>query len=793
MQSLPKVRWLKRIAAIFALGVTAFVLLAWLVVRASLPDLDGEAAVAGISAPVTIERDEEGIPTITAANRVDLAFATGYAHAQDRFFQMDLIRRRAAGELSALIGPATLDSDRAYRFHRFRSRARESLAQSNAEQLAVLEAYANGVNAGVASLGARPFEYLLLDSDPEPWQTEDSVLVLYAMFATLNDTLASRDVRRSIAKEALAENVFAWLYPDGTDLDAPIVGEARRPLPIPGPEDLDLRSVTIDTDLRGDIVEPPSPGSNNWAVSGRLTETGAALVSNDMHLGIDVPNIYYQARLVTTDVDARDMMGVTLPGSPFVVAGSSPYMAWGYTNSYGDWSDAVRVVPGSQPGTYRTPEGDRPFDVYRETIEVRGEAQLEFTVRETIWGPVLADALPYGDIAVSWIAHHADAVNTNIIGLETARSVGDALEIANTMGIPPQNFVVGDRNGNIAWTIAGRIPVKVGFDPRLPADWSTGAGWHGWLETDDYPRVVNPESGRIWTANTRVVDGEFLALVGDGGYDRGERGRQIRDRLFAKDRFTPVDMLAIQTDHRALFLARWQALLVDLLDRQDLDSEPGLLRYLELTRNWLPAAAPDSVGYRLVRSFRLEVQARVWDAIATHIRETYGRDVDVWRSPQFEGALWQIMSERPPHLLPAGFSSWDDFLVDAVRGSLRYFESRYGEGLDQRSWGEYNTARIQHPLSRAVPALSGWLDMPREPLAGDGDLPLAQGPRFGASERFSVSPGHRNAGVMHLPVGQSGHPLSPYYASGHRDWVEGRPSPFLPGERLHLLTLLPLP
>ena len=785
--------WLKRLAAALALGAIALAILAWLGIRASLPDIDGNRAVRGIHAPVTIERDNEGIPTITAASRVDLAFATGFAHAQDRFFQMDLIRRRAAGELSALIGPATLDSDQAFRFHRFRPRARLALAESTPEQLAVLEAYTQGVNAGVASLGARPFEYLVLGAKPEPWRTEDSVLVLYAMFATLNDAVATRDVLRGVARDALATSVYSWLYPDGTDLDAPIVGEPRRPQPIPGPEDLDLRDVSIDTESRGDVVEPPIPGSNNWAVSGRLTETGAALVSNDMHLGINVPNIYYQARLVTTDADARDMMGVTLPGSPFVVAGSNADMAWGYTNSYGDWTDAVRIVPGEVQGTYRTPDGDRPFDVIQETIDVRGESPVVMTVRETIWGPVLEDALPDGDIAVSWIAHHAEAVNTNIIGLETARSVDEALAVANTMGIPPQNFVVGDSDGNIAWTIAGRIPIKRGFDPRFPADWSSGAGWQGWLAQDDYPRVVNPESGRIWTANTRVVDGEYLDVVGDGGYDRGARGRQIRDGLFAKDSFAPEDMLAIQTDHRALFLSRWQALLVDVLEHHDAGDDTLLARYLELTRSWKPAAAPDSVGYRLVRSFRLEVQARMWDALTMWIREAHGADVDVWMSPQFEGALWQIVTEKPPHLLPRNYDTWDAFLVDAARGSLRYFEALYGDDLEQRSWGEYNTANIRHPLSLALPVLSGWLDMPREPLAGDGDLPRAQGPRFGASERFSVSPGHREAGLMHLPVGQSGHPLSPYYARGHRDWVDGRPSPFLPGQADHVLTLSPTP
>ena len=784
-------RWVIRLAALLAGVAVIAVGVAWLVVRASLPGVDGDYEVAGLGTAATIARDVDGIPTITAVNRADLAFATGFAHAQDRYFQMDLIRRRAAGELSALIGPATIETDKAYRFHRFRARAQAVLAALSKEQRLILDAYAAGANAGLDSLAARPFEYLLLNARPEPWTAEDSVLVLYAMFTTLNDSRATRDVRRSYVRRVLPDAAYGWLYPDGTGWDAPIVGEPRQTPPVPGPDVLNLRNVRINTDVESDEVEPPIPGSNNWAVSGRHTPTGAAMVANDMHLGIAVPNIYYQARLVTTGDAPRDVMGVTLPGSPFVVAGSNASMAWGYTNSYGDWADAVLLVPGASPGTYATPDGDRAFETHRERIDVKGQDPVEMSIRETVWGPVDDRRYPHGDIAVSWIAHHPEAVNINILGLETAGTVEEAIAVANTMGIPPQNFVTGDAGGNIAWTIAGRIPVKRGFDPSLPADWSGDAGWQGWLEPGRYPRVVNPPSGRIWTANTRVVDGDALDLIGDGGYDRGARGSQIRDGLFARDTFSPEDMLAIQTDHRALFLGRWQGLLVDVLTRTDAAGDPILARYLELTRDWLPAAAPESVGYRLVRSFRLAVQAMAWDALTAPVREAYGDSVETWLSPQFEGPLWQLVSERPEHLLPANYADWDEFLLDAVRRSARYFEMEYGPELGQRSWGERNTAEIRHPLSMALPALSDWLDMPREPLPGDADLPLAQGPGFGASERFSVSPGHREQGLMHMPVGQSGHPLSPYYRRGHRDWVDGRPSPFLPGPARHTLTLRP--
>ena len=787
-------RWLVRIGAVVAALAALAAISAWLVVRASLPTIDGVLPVEGLTAEARIERDADGIPTIVATTRADLAYATGFAHAQDRYFQMDLIRRRAAGELSALIGPATLDSDRRYRFHRFRSRAAAEVRSLEPGERALLEAYARGANAGLGSLSSRPFEYWLLGAEPAPWLAEDTVLVVYAMFMTLNDPRASRDVRRSYVRNVLPDTVYEWLYPDGTYWDAPIVGNARESLPVPGPDALSLDNVEFDPPGKAsEITEPPIPGSNNWAVSGALTANGQAIVANDMHLGINVPNIYYQARLLTTGQESRDVMGVTLPGSPFVVAGSNEYMAWGYTNSYGDWSDAVLLRPGSEPDTYRTPDGDRQFERHVEVIEVKDAAPVEYTVRETIWGPVDEIDYPHGDIAVSWIAHKPGGVNLSIIDLETAQSVDEAIAVANTMGIPPQNFVTGDRDGNIAWTIAGRIPLRGDFDPLLPADWSDSEGWLGWLDPDAYPRVVNPDSGRIWTANTRVVDGESLRLIGDGGYDRGARGSQIRDGLLAMDSFTPLDMLAIQTDDRALFLTRWQASLEQLLSDSQYAADDEIQEFLGLVRDWVPRAAPEAVGYRLVRGFRLEVQDRLWRALMTPVRDAYGPDVDTWQSPQFEAALWQLVTEQPQHLLPQSYANWDEFLVDAVRGTIAYYDERYSTPLSQRTWGELNTARIQHPLSLAVPELSGWLDMPRDRLPGDADLPRAQGPGFGASERFAVSPGDRRNGIMHMPTGQSGHPMSPYYSRGHEDWVNGRSSPFLPGEAAHTLTLEPAP
>jgi len=784
-------RLMKRLAigvVVLAVAATAGV---WLAVRASLPRLDGELPVSGLTARATIERDDAGIPTITAANRRDLAFATGFAHAQDRYFQMDLIRRRAAGELAELFGDIAVDVDKRARFHRFRDRARAVLARATADETAVMESYAAGVNAGLESLGARPFEYLVLGTAPEPWAPEDSVLVVYAMFMQLNDARASKDVRRGVARRALPADVFAWLYPQGTRWDAPIMGGPRLVGPPPPASVYSLRDVTDTAPAAGEVGKPYLNGSNNWVVSGALTRSGRALMSNDMHLGLGVPNIWYQARLVVSGDVPREVTGVSLPGTPFITAGSNGHVAWGYTNSYGDWADAVLLRPGAEPGTYRTPDGDRAFELRHEQIDVKGGSPVSYEIRETIWGPV-DDRVDYpdGEVAVCWTAHSPESVNLRLIALESAQSVDEALDIAATMGIPPQNFVAGDAAGNIGWTIAGQIPVRNGFDAILPADWSREEGWLGWLHPEDYPRVVNPPSGRIWTANARVADADALAVIGDGGYDLGARAGQIRDALFAANVFEPEDMLAIQFDDRALFLSRWRDLILELLSDARVAGDPELAAYRDLVSGWIPRAAPESVGYRLVRAFRLEVQSRLFFALTEPVRAN-GNGIEPLLSNQFEGVLWSLLTERPPHLLPGRYASWDDLLLDAVRTNIAWFHDHFDGALAERSWGEVNTASIRHPLSRALPPLARWLDMPAEPLSGDVDLPKAQGPAFGASERFSVSPGDEAHGLMQMPAGQSGHPMSPFYRKGHEDWVSGRPSPFLPGATRYELNLRP--
>ena len=777
---------LRFILVAMALTVAA-VVIAYVTLSSSLPQLDGEIITDRVSADVAIKRDAGGIPTISATNRVDLAYATGFVHGQDRFFQMDLTRRKAAGELAEIVGAAVIFLDKESRLHRFRARAKKVLANLSSTEALILKAYTDGVNDGLSGLGAKPFEYYLLGSDPRPWEQTDSLLVVYSMFMELNDETAQRDIGRGLAHNALPKPVFDWLFPAGTNWDAPLMGQPRGALELPGPGEYSLRGTSTASLASQQFPERLYPGSNNWAVAGHLTHNGAAIVANDMHLGLTAPNVFYRARLQVRGETPIDLNGVTLPGAPILVAGSNGHVAWSNTNSYGDWTDAVIVQRAKEPDFYLTPDGSKPIITHQETILVKDQDPVVIEVRETIWGP-LREESPDADqlIAVRWIAHDTDGVTLGHLDLETATDAESAMEIANGIGMPPQNFVVGDANGNIGWTIAGKIPRRIGS--TIPVDWSERAGWDGRVPAEEYPRVLNPESGRIWSANARVADGDALAILGDGGYDLGARATQIRDGLYAIDKFSPQDMLAIQLDDRALFLGRWRDLLLKTLDSLAVAGNEERALFRQHVEDWIPRATQESVGYRLVREFRTEVRRRAIAMLFQPVIGLYGEDyLEV--SNQLEGPIWSLVSQKPAHILTDNYSDWDDLLLQAVDENIRNYAASYSNGLENRTWGERNTAAIRHPLSPAVPFLSRWIDMPADHLHGDSNMPLAQFPSFGASERFAVSPGDEENGYLHMPAGQSGHPLSDFYRKGHDDWVQGRPTSFLPGTVAHSLTL----
>ena len=757
--------------ALLVLGVAGST--AFGVLRGSLPQLTGQHQLAGLSAPVNVDRDAQGVPWVRGQSRLDVARATGYLHAQERFFQMDLLRRRAAGELSALVGSAALQIDTKTRRNGFRALAQQVIAGQDAEARALVDAYVAGVNAGLAALRNKPWEYQLLRVDPTPWQAEDTILCLYAMWLDLQDSDAAYDRTLLALREGAGDEALALLgalgSPDDAALDGSHLPQPALPAALPTPPHKSGLSAAVHAPNTG--MEPPfMAGSNSFAVSGAHTATGAALLANDMHLGLRLPHVWYHAALAWRDAQGqpRQVVGVMLPGTPAMVVGSNGRVAWGFTNSNVDTVDAVALTDA---------------DAVTETtarIEVKGQKAQEVTLRLSAHGPVVTARDAPVQYALRWNALRPEAANLSLMQLEDASTAAEALQIGHRAGMPNQNLLAVDGQGHIGWTVTGSIPR---YDDR-----------DSWLPQDEVPTLLDPDEGLFWTANNRIVGGRALALLGDGGYDGPQRAASIRDDLRARAQAAPQlserDLLAVQLGDRAAHLDRWRDLLLQVLARDpELASQPAALALRVELHAWQGHAAIDSAGYRLIREFR----GHVWQQVlAPYVAAAQTRmpEADLSRLRP-EAAVWRLVTEQPATLLNPAYASWDALMSAAAAATLSDAGGT-AAGVQAYTWGQRNVLRMRHPLSASLPGfVARQLDAPFEPLPGDREMARVQTPISGASERLVVSPGHEDSGLFHMPGGQSGHPLSPYYLAGHDDWARGRATPLLPGEPKYQLALLP--
>lgn len=824
-------KWLKRIGLALLVLILLTLFAVWWLLRGSLPQLDGELALPGLSAPVTIQRDKLGVVTIDAANETDAMRALGYVHAQERYFEMDLMRRTAAGELAELFGPIALDTDKRHRIHRMRARATENLALIAGDRIVQLRAYTDGVNAGLADLKTKPWPYLLIGRDPQPWLMADSALTGYAMYFDLQDSENATELALWKIRQKVPDALYALLTHDGSSWDAPLTGEPRGDALLPTADQLDLRKLPAPDRSRDPrLTAKPENGSNNFAVAGALTQDGRAIVADDMHLGLRAPDLWFRARMRYPDPRAPgsrvDIAGFTLPGLPAVVVGSNGHVAWAFTNSYGDWLDWVKGCDSAR-GKYELcnhASNAEKAHTFRERIRIKGGKDYVLDVVEDGYGVRLATDLDSHPLRLWWVAHEPNSLNFRIADLASARNIEDALAVADDAGMPAQNFVVADVSGRIAWTIVGplRPLAPAGCDGKL-ATWRLGYSVAHYLRPDGTtssalispsaffaqelpglspcqgravlgdstgafrPRIVDPASHRLWTANARTLDGRDLQQMGDGGYALGARAGQIRDDLLAKRKFAEKDLLAIQLDDRALFLQRWWQLL---RNEAQAAKSPALQSLGLAAREWQGRASADSVSYRIVRAWRLAVHARILDGLTAPAQAALGENFEMPGLSQMEGIAWPLVSQRPMHLLSRRYPTWDALFEDAAK-EVRDELAKDGP-LSERTWGERNTAAICHPLAKAIPLIGKrLLCMPPDQLDGDTAMPRVAGPAFGASERMVVSPGHEADGIVHMPGGQSGHFLSPFWGAGHDDWVQGRPTPFLPGEAEYTLRMVP--
>ena len=775
--------------------------------RLSLPALDGNSATYHVNAPTELSRDGLGHAVINADDIFDAAYALGFAHAQDRFFQMDLQRRAASGSLSQWVGDVALDIDKKARFHQFEKRAKAVFDYLPSKQQELLVRYAHGVNDALSEYTLPPFEYLAAGVDIKQWQPTDSILVIYSMYLDLQGTQVELDLAREALLTTFGNDIYGFItqpsnYQAALDASEIPLLEAEIPQ-----YPASLRAVINEqgserdqhseqgtgenTDLNTEQdASPPSAnhikynntaiaraqymgtelpdiGSNNWAVTGSHTATGAGLLANDMHLGLRVPIIWYRAQLNYQESGSKvQVTGVSLPGIPGIVVGTNGHIAWGFTNANLDNVDWIEL------------DNTTPTNTVTERIPLP-DGEHEFTFEVSEYGPVRE--LNGKRYALNWVAHHPFAANLGIINFGTIKDVQKAITIGKRIAIPTQNLVIVDETGNAAWLPGGAVldRKKASFTAIKQQDATMPE------RTTKLPMLLNPEMGRIWTANARVISAEDFKVWGDGGYALGARGQQIRDRLFEKDTFSETDFYAIQLDNHARFLIPWQHLLYGLLNMQDIEFKPDLA-YLNA---WKECACEDSVGYTLVKHFRREVIQTLFGGLLSNLDQQGVNSRSLLRG--IEPATWQLIHSQPDSWLPADTESFDELLVDAYRRAKHKLLDKYSPveaDMEALAWGKVNALSVEHPFASQIPLIGSMLNMQQVEGFGDTYMPAVQAPSFGASERFFVSPGHLEDAILTLPGGQSGHLLSEFFTAGFNDYATHAATPLLPSEPIHSRT-----
>ncbi len=750
------------IVVVLALGGTAIV---YGVLTLSLPTLDGKGRSDAVTQPVKVARDTLGQAVITAATRHDAAYGLGYAHGQDRFFQMDLLRRNAAGELSELFGKAALALDKKMRFHQLRKRSQAILKTLPEADKQLLKSYAQGVNEGLAQVGYPSFEYLLTGAEQQPWQSEDSLLVIFSMYLDLQTATFERDQALIQIQQQYGAKMVEFLTQPSqyqAALDGSILTPYSQTIPqLPTQPLAAIKSITANLEV----------GSNNWAVTADLTNTQAAMLSDDMHLSMAVPVIWYRAQLnYTHNNQAYQVTGVSLPGAPAIVVGSNNKIAWGFTNGYIDTADWIALTDSSK--TWQVNEVI--------TLDNGNDEIYPLTLSE--YGPVkYINNQPY---ALSWAAHQPYAVDMQLLQLEQAETVDDALNIASNVGIPVQNLMVVDSQGSAAWKHMGGIPART-----APSEFAINENEYSatWQQNEVIrPFVKNPESGRLWTGNSRVVSAEDNARFGNGGYALGARATQIRDRLFEKQQFNEGDFYQLQLDNQARFLTPWHSLLLEQLKQQP----EHYADYINALDNWQQCACSTSVGYTLVKTYRDELINILFSSIEASLNQQDGTLSYVKRD--LEPAVWQLIKAQPASWVNPQFTNWEQQLQAAFEQTLAQLTAKFGNNIQNWQWGKVNELAIEHPFAKQIPLLSKLLNMPTAPGFGDSYMPAVQKTSFGASQRFIAQPGHLESAILTVPGGQSGHPLSEFYRAGFDEYVEGKHTPLLPQTFMHQIEIVPI-
>lgn len=758
--------------ALLALLVAAGFGAQWLLYRA-LPQLDGRLRAAGLQAPAEVVRDRWGVPHIYARSDADAYFALGYAHAQDRLFQMELSRRVAQGRLSELLGPATLRTDRLFRTMNFHGVGRRMLAQARPEVRAGLQAYARGVNAGVQALDGRlPPEFALLGAGFEPAQPEDFVGLLGYMTWGLNyswhfDPLYEKLVER-LGPERAAE-----LFP---------YNRGGQPAVFPA---LPTRLSLFDLSGREQqLLEgvPTLRGSNNWAVAPARSASGQALLANDPHLSHGLPGIWYEAHLVTP---THEVSGMTLAGLPLVILGHNRDIAWGFTNVMLDAADFfVEHLNPDDPGQVMYRGRWTPLETRTETIRVRGAADQTLLVRSTPHGPLVGDLLGPERRALSYRWTYAAAPANDIEGfwlLDRARNWDEFRQALSHFGAVSQNAAYADRHGHIGLQACGAIPRLAGAtEGTLPrVGWDGSQEWDGFWPFEDNPSSLDPPEGLVSSANNPTLPSPAPYYV-SSQWEPVDRITRIRELLGAKPRLSLDDLAQIQSDV-TLPTARELTPQVLAAFQAEPDADPQVAAALVELRAFDGRMLAEDVAPTLFAAFYRRLFWLVFE-------DELGSDLAAgYRARANLSAIMLRVAFEPGHERwfdradTPGVETRDEILRAAFRRAVHELAGQLGPEVSRWTWGRLHTLELQHPLGRGSRLLAALFNLGPVPVPGatstvakmeyaEADFRVLHGPSFRRLVDFADLDAVRSV----LPAGQSGLRMSRHYGDQFPLWLAGR-------------------
>jgi penicillin amidase len=763
------------VLVIFLAGIAWFLTIA----RSALPQLDGALPVAGISAPVSVIRDGHGISTIEAATLDDLFFAQGYVTAQDRLFQMDLMRRAATGELSEVVGPIALKHDRQQRILGIRATAEKGVQTATPEDHAQFGAYARGVNAYIdAHRDSLPLEFRILRYSPRSWKEPDSLAIGYQLIETLSTSPGAALVREKVLAK-LGPELTADLFVNASWRDHPPT-MPQPALDTAPPENAAPRTGSVasvsssnSSVTSSDLQAWLQPfftqaethfGSNNWVVSGAHTISGKPLLSNDMHLGHQMPNLWYEAHLRSGDFDVA---GVTLPGYPYVLVGHNRRIAWGCTNVGPTVEDAY-IEKFNDQGQYLVPDGWKQPEIRHEVIRVKGQADVNFDVATTRHGPIVTELSP-GEtrkIALRWTLY--DGTRNPFFHVDLAQNWQEFRRALSEFDAPGQNVVYADVDGNIGYQTTGRVPIRASGDGSLPADGSTNANeWTGYIPFSQLPNVLNPPSGIIGTANGRITPYGYPRSI-SVQWEAPWRTDRIYRVLGSGKKFSASDMLALQTDIYSeldRFTADKLVYAIDHAKNATLRAHKAA----DILRRWngqmdANLAAPTIVSKTTTELKHLLLEPKLG---------AKGSDANLdWKSYRWMmETVWleNVLSHQPSRWLPRNYSSYDDLLAAAVDNVLK---DAPGD-LNSWKWGPQQSVTIQNRILGQIPILNRWTGPGEQPQSGSGYTVKAAGRDYGPSERYTADLSNLDASTLNIVTGQSGNFLSPYYMDQWQAWYNG--------------------